>query len=103
MERKPSAILIHASAFFAPIIVPIIFLLISNNDRDIKTLATEGLLFHVIMGILISISTALMVLLIGIPMVIAFGIVWIYYPIKGILAAIKEEEFHYPVVNQWVR
>jgi hypothetical protein len=102
MERKPSAIIIHASAFFAPFLVPIIFILIAT-ERYVKDLAIEALLFHIMMGICFFISSLLVVVLIGIPMLIFFGIVWVYYPIKGILKAINEEDFHYPVVSQWVR
>ncbi|HBI04910.1 MAG TPA: DUF4870 domain-containing protein [Paenibacillaceae bacterium] len=106
MDRKPSAILIHASAFFAPFIVPIIFILIAT-ERGVKDLAIEGMLFHVIMGIGFTISSFLTATIIGaiigIPLFIALGIVYIVYPIKGIIRAVNDEEFHYPVVSQWVR
>lgn len=106
MDRKPSVILIHASAFFAPFIVPIIFLLIAS-EREIKDIATEGLLFHVIMGIGFTVSSFLIATIIGaivgIPLFIVLGVIYIFYPIKGIIRAVNDEPFHYPWVSQWVR
>jgi uncharacterized membrane protein len=106
MDRKPSAILIHASAFFAPFIVPIIFILIAT-ERGVKDLAIEGLLFHVMMGIGFTISSILTATIIGaiigIPMFIVLGIVYVIYPVIGIVRAVNDEDFHYPVVSKWVR
>lgn len=102
MERKPSAILIHASIFFAPFIVPIIFMLITN-DRYIKDLAIEALLFHVLVTVGLTVSGFLVVILIGIPLLAIVGLVGLYFPIKGIVGAVNDKPFHYPFVSQWVR
>lgn len=102
MERKPASLLIHASIFFAPFIVPIIFMIIAN-DRYIKDLAIEALLFHIMITVGLTISSILVVILIGIPLLIIVGLVGLYYPIKGIVDAVNERPFHYPLVSQWVR
>ncbi|MED1795042.1 DUF4870 domain-containing protein [Brevibacillus nitrificans] len=92
----------HASAFFAPFLVPLVVWLLMQ-DRDAKNMALQALLFHVCIGVLISISWALSFILIGIPFLIVFGLMAIYYPIKGIIYSLKGRPFHYPVIGSLVR
>lgn len=92
----------HASAFFAPFLVPLIVWLLMQ-DRDAKRMALQALLFHVIMGALIGISWALSFILVGIPFLIVFGLMAIYYPVKGILYALQDRPFHYPIIGALVR
>jgi len=63
----------------------------------------EALLFHIMMGAVIAISSFLMIVLIGFILVPIFSIIAIYYPIKGIIRALAEKPFHYPIVHSWVR
>jgi len=92
----------HASAFFAPFLVPLIVWLLMQ-DREAKNMALQALLFHLIMGILISISWGLSFIVIGIPFLIVFGLMGIYYPIKGVVYALKGRPFQYPVIGALVR
>ncbi|MBO8170950.1 MAG: DUF4870 domain-containing protein [Bacillaceae bacterium] len=101
MDQKVMNILIHASAFFAPILIPVIMVFISDRSEQ-KYLAIEALLFHLILSALLTVSAILSFLLIGIPFLILFGIVYLVYPIKGILYAAKEKEFHYPIIGRWI-
>lgn len=101
MDHKGVKAITHASAFFAPFLVPLIVWLLMQ-DRDVKSAALQALLFHVIIGILISISWALSFLLIGIPFLIVFGLMGLYYPIKGIVYSLQGRPFRYPVIGALV-
>ncbi|MDM5338658.1 DUF4870 domain-containing protein [Fictibacillus enclensis] len=101
MENKGLRILIHASTWFAPIVVPlIIYLLIA--DREVKSLALQALIFHFVIGILIGISAFLSWVLIGIPFLIIFVLMAIIAPIIGIVRALNDRHFQYPIVGSWV-
>lgn len=102
MNTKPACIIIHGSTFFAPVIVPLLFMLLAQ-DEYVKEKATEALLFHVMMTIAFAIATALMFVLIGFLILPVLGIIALYYPIKGILYAVWERPFGYPIVHNWVR
>lgn len=98
MDYKGVKAITHASTFFAPILVPIIVWLLVQN-RDAKNMALQALLFHIIMTVLIAISWFFTFLLIGIPFLIVFGLMALYYPIKGIIYALKGKPFYYPFVG----
>ncbi|KPC77173.1 membrane protein [Thermoactinomyces vulgaris] len=95
MHGKWLKVLVHASTWFAPVLCPIIVYLISS-DRDVKRVSLQALVFHVIMAGLIWLSSLLSWLLIGIPFLIVFGLMAFICPIKGILRALNEKEYHYP-------
>ena len=101
MDQKVSLIIIHASAFFAPILMPIIFMLISKEGA-VRHSAIQALLFHIVVSFCIFISFVLSFVLIGIPLLIFFGIVAVWYPIKGIIYAAGERSYYYPIVGRWV-
>ncbi|KMY33656.1 MULTISPECIES: DUF4870 domain-containing protein [Lysinibacillus] len=101
METKWSKVIIHASAFFAPWLVPIIFFLISS-DEEVKSISVQALLFQVVMVVLLTISGILSFLLIGIPFLIVFGIMYFIAPIIGIVKALSDESWRYPIVGRWV-
>lgn len=98
MDHKILKIVTHASTFFAPILLPIIILLLASDSR-VKRLALQALVFHIAMSVLIGISWAFSFILIGIPFLILFGLMAIYYPIKGILYALSDRPFHYPLMG----
>jgi uncharacterized protein len=102
MEHTGMKVLIHASAFFAPFLVPILMFLISE-DNEIKKLSIQAVLFQLVIGVLITISAIMSVFLIGIPFVIGFFVMWIVVPIIGIVKALKNEAYEYPIVGKWVQ
>jgi uncharacterized protein len=102
MEHTGMKVLIHASAFFAPFLVPILMFLISE-ENDIKKLSIQAVLFQIVLGVLITISAIMSVFLIGIPFVIGFFVMWIVVPIIGIVKALKNEAYEYPIVGKWVQ
>ncbi|QCR34228.1 DUF4870 domain-containing protein [Lysinibacillus sp. SGAir0095] len=101
MESKWGKVIIHASAFFAPMLVPILFWLLSTEE-DIKRLSIQALLFQVVMWLLIGISSFFSFILIGIPFLIVFVIMTIVVPVIGIIKALNEEKWNYPIVGRWV-
>ncbi|MBG9454540.1 membrane protein [Lysinibacillus sphaericus] len=101
METKWSKVIIHASAFFAPWLVPIIFFLISSEE-EVKSISVQALLFQVVMIVLLTISGIFSFLLIGIPFLIVFGIMYFIAPIIGIVKALSDESWRYPIVGRWV-
>ena len=100
MENTGLKILVHASAFFAPFLVPFIVFLITS-DQEVKKLSIQALLFQLAMGVLLFISSLLMFVIIGIPMLIIFGLMTIIVPIMGIIKALNNEKFDYPIVGAW--
>ena len=101
MESKWSKIIIHASAFFAPFLVPIIFFLISSEDA-VKRTAIQALLFQVVFGILIAIAGILSFVLIGLPFLLVFIVIFWIAPVIGIVKALSDEDWNYPIVGRWV-
>jgi len=88
----------HASTFFAPFLVPIAVMLLVK-DRDVRQTAVQALLFHIGITVCLGISWALSFLLVGIPFLIVFGIIGLYYPIKGIVYILTDKPFHYPLMG----
>ncbi|AHN23776.1 DUF4870 domain-containing protein [Lysinibacillus sphaericus] len=101
METKWSKVIIHASAFFAPFLVPIIFFLISSEE-EVKNVSVQALLFQIAMGVLIVIASILSIVLIGLPFLLIFIAMVYIVPIIGIVKAISEEPWRYPIVGRWV-
>ncbi|ANU14967.1 hypothetical protein B481_2881 [Planococcus halocryophilus Or1] len=100
MENTGFKVLVHASAFFAPFLVPVIVFLISE-DKELKKLSIQALLFQLVIGALLFISSWLVIFLIGIPMLIVFGLMGVIVPIMGIIKALNNEYFDYPIVGSW--
>lgn len=101
MESKWSRVIIHASAFFAPFVVPILFFLISSED-DVKRTAMQALLFQVVFGIFIAIASVLSFILIGLPFLLVFLAIFWIAPIIGIIKALSDQHWNYPIVGRWV-
>ncbi|MGN4123615.1 DUF4870 domain-containing protein [Lysinibacillus sphaericus] len=101
MESKWSKVIIHASAFFAPFLVPILFFLISS-DEEVKGISIQALLFQIVMWVLIAIAGILSFVLIGLPFLLIFGLMTFIVPIIGIVKAISDEPWRYPIVGRWV-
>ena len=98
MEHKGLKILIHASTWFAPVLVPIIVYFLSSN-REVKSLSLQAVIFHLVMGVLISISIFFSWILIGIPFLIVFGLMALIAPIMGIIRALDDRPFRYPIIG----
>lgn len=100
MENTGMKVLIHASAFFAPYLVPVVIFLISE-EHSVKKTAIQAVLWQLVIGALFTISVILSFLLIGIPFAIGFGIMWFVVPIIGIVKSLNDEDYNYPIVGGW--
>ncbi|TCS95106.1 DUF4870 domain-containing protein [Hazenella coriacea] len=101
MDTKWIKVLIHASTWFAPILVPIIVYLVAD-DRDIKKLSLQALIFHLSMVVLLAISSVLTIILIGFLLIFIFTLISIIIPIMGIIYALQDRTFNYPVIGQFI-
>ncbi|KAA0965037.1 DUF4870 domain-containing protein [Sporosarcina sp. ANT_H38] len=101
MENKGLKVLVHASAFFMPFLVPFIIYLVID-DLEVKRMAIQAVLFQLVMSALIFVSALLIIVLVGIPMLIGFGLMWIIVPIIAIVKALKDEKYNYPIVGRWI-
>lgn len=106
MDEKWSKVLIHGSAFFSAfyvsMLVPLLFYLLSKDDH-VKRLAIQALLFQLVMAILLTIAGVLSFVLIGVPFVIVFWAMTIIIPIIGIVKALNNTYWDYPIVGNWVK
>ena len=102
MQNTGLKILLHASTWFAPFLVPFILYLVSD-DHEIRKLSIQAVLFQLVMTALITISAFLIIFLIGIPMLIIFGIMAFVVPIIGIVKAVNGSTFDYPIVGSWIK
>lgn len=101
MDNKLLKVLVHASAFFAPFLVPIIVYFVSE-DEEIKSLSLQALLFQVVLWLAAAIAAVLVIVLVGIILVPIVGILGAVFPIIGIVKALQDEPWSYPIVNNWV-
>ena len=101
MEQKWTKVLLHASAFFMPVLVPILIFLVTQ-DKEVKRLSIQALLFQFVMWVLIGISTALSFIIVGIPFLIIFSLMTIIVPVIGIVKALSDDNWEYPIVKHIV-
>ena len=100
LDNKGLKVLVHASAFFMPFLVPFIIYLVVE-DSEVKRLSIQAILFQLVMGLLITISIVLSFILIGIPFLIIFGLMTIIIPILAIVKTLSGETYNYPIVSRW--
>ncbi|MGE7838113.1 DUF4870 domain-containing protein [Viridibacillus arvi] len=100
MESKGLKVILHASAFFAPCLVPILFY-IFIDDKQIKRLSIQALLFQFVMWVLVIVSWILSFLLIGLPFLVVFLIMGVVVPVIGIVKALNDTDWDYPIVGKW--
>lgn len=101
MENKWLKIIVHASPIYAPILVPLLFLLLINDD-EVKSISLQALLFQIVMFVLITIAAVMSIFIIGIPFLIVFIGMTIIVPIIGIVKALSDQDWQYPIVGRWM-
>ncbi|REB06485.1 DUF4870 domain-containing protein [Sporosarcina sp. BI001-red] len=104
METKGLKILIHASPFFAPFLIPVAIFIMAffvELDEQVKRLSIQALLFQLVMGLLIVVSAILSIVIIGLPFLIGFLIMTIIIPIIAIIKTLQDEPYNYPIVGNW--
>lgn len=101
MDNTMTKVLLHSSAYYLPFALPIIIFFISPDD-EVKRLAVQAVLFQIIMGILLTISGIFSFVLVGIPFLIVFGLMYVITPIIGIVRALQNEPWRYPIVGSFI-
>ncbi len=103
-DSKWLKVIVHASGFFSSffvsIIVPLLFYFL-NDEKEIKRLSLQAVLFQLVMGILIAISAFFSAIIIGIPFLIVFVAMTIIVPIVGIVNALQGRHWEYPIIKRF--
>jgi uncharacterized Tic20 family protein len=88
-----------ALGFLGPLTV---MLTVGNRSAFVRRHAVEALNFNLSVLLYAAVSAVLVVVLIGIPMLIAVGIAYLVATIGGALAANRGEEYRYPMNIRFV-
>jgi uncharacterized protein len=103
------AIAAHLSSFLAAYVAlgvlgPLVVMLVAGpRSAFVRRHAVEALNFNISVLIYLGISALLMFVLIGFPMAIAVGVLYLVTVIRGALAASRGEEYRYPLTIRFVR
>ena len=103
------AIAAHLSSFLAAYVAlgvlgPLVVMLIAGpRSAFVRRHAVEALNFNISVLIYLAVSALLMFVLIGFPMVVAIGVLYLVAVIRGALAASRGEEYRYPLTIRFVR
>ncbi|WP_165898450.1 DUF4870 domain-containing protein [Tumebacillus sp. BK434] len=102
-ESKVLAVLSHVSYFFLPIILPVIVLLVKQDDPYVKHHAKQSLIFHAAIIVATLIAWILTLLLIGFLLLPVIWIAGLVYTIIAIIRAVDGEYYRYPLAGNWVK
>lgn len=104
VDNKWIKVIVHASGFFSStfvsMILPIIIYFVST-DKETKSLSLQAVIFQLLMSVLIWISIPLTIIGIGWIMLIVFGAMTIIVPIVGIVRALQEKKWSYPIIGKF--
>jgi uncharacterized Tic20 family protein len=102
-EQKLLAALCHGGVFLAaPIIIPLIIMLISTDDY-VKTQAKEALMFQILLIISGVVSGILVILLVGVIGLLLVAALSVIMPIVAIINVLNGVDYSYPVSGRWAR
>lgn len=106
-QRKLLSILCHGAIFLSSSIISIgipIAILFTNDDPIVKENAKESLNFHINLYIYAVVFAFLIVIVIGIPLLIALGVVSFIMPIIAIIKLIENpnQSYRYPFIFRLV-
>jgi uncharacterized protein len=92
---------VHASALFAPILIPLIVFLLKRDAFFVRDHAREALIFHLFMIVVMFVCQILFFVLIGFLLI---GIAFLFYFVTTVIAMIRSlhgEEYRYPITGRW--
>lgn len=102
-KNKKIEILIHASAFFLPILLSLGFLLFTN-DKRIRKIANQAFIFHLIFVSLFLVSNLLKLIFIGYLIQVVVVICFLLLPAMGIIALYNDEDdWEYPILDRFIK
>ena len=103
-NQRNIAALVHLGAYswlflpyIAPLVIPIVALLVWSEDEVIRAHAAEELNFQISMIILSIVMLFLSMFLIGIPFLFALAILGLILPIVAAAEAAKGRVYRYPL------
>ena len=98
-----------AMAFLGPLIV---FLIKGNDSAYVRAQSAESLNFQMsmliygvvggIVGVLVSILTLGLGLIVFIPLILVFGVLWLVFTIIGSVKSVNGEMYRYPLTIRMV-
>ena len=107
-DERTWAIAAHLSSFVAAYVAlgllgPLTVMLIAGpRSAYVRRHAVEALNFNISVLIYLAVAAVLSLVLIGIPMLIAIGVLYVISVIRGAIAASRGEEFRYPLTLRLV-
>jgi hypothetical protein len=107
-DERTWAVAAHLSAFAAAYVAlgllgPLVVMLVAGpRSAYVRRHAVDALNFNISILIYVAIGVVLAFVLIGIPMLIATGILYLVAVIRGALAASRGEEYRYPLTIRFV-
>ncbi len=89
-----------ALGFLGPLVV---LLAAGNRSAFVRRHAVEALNFNLSVLLYTAVSAVLVILLIGLPMLLAVGLLYLVATILGAVAASRGDDFRYPLSIRFVR
>ncbi|MGI6125581.1 MAG: DUF4870 domain-containing protein [Planifilum sp.] len=102
-EEKLLAALCHASAFFFPILIPLIVYLLKRDSLFVRNHAREALVFHLFMIIAIFLCKLLFIVLIGFLLIVIAAMFYFITTIIAVIRSLSGEEYRYPITGRWIQ
>lgn len=99
----------HLSSFVAAwialgVLGPLVVLLMAGNrSAFVRRHAVEALNWNISALIYAAVSTVLVFILVGVPMLVVLGVCYAVFTIMGAMAANRGQEFRYPLTIRFVK
>lgn len=107
-QERNWAVAAHLSGFVAAYVAlgflgPLVVLLAAGNrSAYVRRHAVEALNFNLSVLLYAGVSAVLILILIGLPLLLAVGLLYLVSVIMGAMAASRGEEYRYPVTIRFV-
>jgi uncharacterized Tic20 family protein len=95
-------VLTHLSAIFLPFLGALIMLLISNSGTSVRLSARQSLGFQCSLFIWLVVSGILSFVLIGLPMLVVFGVIGFVMPIVAGVQSSEDPKYKYPILLNFI-
>lgn len=103
-DDRTMALIAYIGGAFVSFIVPlVIYFIKKDQSKFVAFHAMQAMIFHIAILICYFIGVPLIAVLIGIPIVLAVGILSIVFSVIAALAANKGEWYEIPVVGKFAR
>lgn len=100
-EQKILGLVAHLGIFLGlPVLAPLLVFLLSK-DSIVKNQAKEALVFQIALIVLGFIASILIIILIGIPMLIALSVIAVIFPIRAAVEFYRNGYYSYPITGKF--